>query len=157
MEKAQSLSSQPPEIIAQTDVFFRAAVGRLKLRILSPAHGELIFYDRTDQAGPKTSIYMVSVTNQPSALRAVLSAACGEDITVQKIRKRYLIGRTRVHVDAVENLGDFVELEVMLKEGENPDDGVVEAQNLMDELGIKQADLIENAYADLLKVQTFPA
>lgn len=150
---ARRMSSEPPTTVEQTDVFFRTEAGRLKLSILSPGYGELIFYDRPDQAGPKTNTYTISITNQPSALRAVLSAAYGEDVIVRKVRKLYLAGRTRIHVDAVEDLGDFVELEVVLEDAENPDDGIAEAHALMAELGIRRSNLVEGACADLLKAR----
>lgn len=64
-----------------------------------------------------------------------------------------MIGRTRVHIDKVEKLGDFVELEVVLEDGENIADGVEEAYALMEKLGIKELDLVEGAYADLLRLR----
>jgi adenylate cyclase class IV len=149
--KANALSAAAPEIIQQVDVFFRTACGRLKLRFLSPTHGELIFYQRTDQAGPKMSSYSIYSTNNPTGLRGALSAAYGEDVTVEKVRTLYQIGRTRVHLDSVKHLGEFVELEVVLEDGEAVETGIAEAHRLMDDLGIQQGSLIEGAYADLLR------
>jgi adenylate cyclase len=149
--KAKSLSAAAPEIIEQVDVFFRTARGRLKLRFLSPTRGELIFYQRADQAGPKTSVYSIYSTSNPADLRAVLSATYGEDLTVEKVRTLYQIGRTRVHLDSVKHLGQFVELEVVLEDGEAAETGIAEAHRLMDDLGIQQEALIDEAYADLLR------
>jgi len=149
--KAKSLSAAAPEIIEQVDVFFRTARGRLKLRFVSPTRGELIFYQRADQAGPKTSVYSIYSTSNPADLRAVLSATYGEDVTVEKVRTLYQIGRTRVHLDSVKHLGQFVELEVVLEDGEAAETGIAEAHRLMDDLGIRQESLIEGAYADLLR------
>jgi len=53
MNKAKSLTADEPKTIEQTDVFFKTDRGRLKLRFLSPTRGELIYYERADQAGPK--------------------------------------------------------------------------------------------------------
>lgn len=72
-------------------------------------------------------------------------------MTVEKTRILFLIGRTRVHLDDVKALGHFVELEVVLKEDEAPETAVAEAHRLMDQLGIRQEDLIAQAYADLLR------
>lgn len=149
--KAHALSSVAPETIAQTDVFFRTDRGRLKLRFLSPARGELIFYERVDQAGPKMSTYSRYSSDRPAELRDVLAATYGEDVTVEKTRILLRIGRTRVHLDDVRSLGYFVELEVVLEDDETPETAVAEAHRLMDQLGIRHADLIEQAYADLLR------
>lgn len=60
------------------------------------------------------------------------------------------MGQTRVHVDSVEGLGDFMELEVTLKEEETVEDGEKIAEKLMGELGVQKEDLISGAYHDLL-------
>ncbi|MBN3321162.1 JIP2 protein, partial [Atractosteus spatula] len=74
--------------------------------------GQLIFYERPDVVGPKLSNYSISVTNDPDGLKKVLSDALGVKGTVKKERHLYMVGQTRVHVDAVEGLGHFMELEV---------------------------------------------
>lgn len=61
-----------------------------------------------------------------------------------------MIGRTRVHLDDVKGLGHFLELEVVLNEGEPAEAGIEEAHALMAQLGIAPAQLIEEAYVDLL-------
>jgi len=151
MDRVESLAGSAPKVIEQTDVFFKTDRGRLKLRFLSGTQGELIFYERPDQAGPKTSVYSVYSTSNPADLRAVLSATYGEDVTVEKVRSLYLIGRTRVHLDQVKHLGQFVELEVVLEDGEAAEQGIAEADLLMGNLGIPTSNLIEGAYADLLR------
>jgi adenylate cyclase class IV len=149
--KVRSLAAAAPETIEQADVFFKTPRGRLKLRFLSPMRGQLIFYERADQAGPKTSVYSIYWTSDPTGLRAVLSATYGEEVTVEKVRMLFHIGRTRVHLDSVKHLGEFVELEVVLEDGEAAETGVAEAHRLMEDLGIAQESLIEGAYADLLR------
>lgn len=145
-----ALAQDGPIEIVQDDTFFACARGRLKLRALSAVAGELIFYERANQAGPKESFYVVSPTTSPDSLREVLSLACGQAGRVRKHRTLYLIGRTRVHLDRVEGLGDFVELEVVLRDGESSDSGEAEARRLMTVLGITPAQLREGAYVDLL-------
>ncbi|GAB5467791.1 MAG: class IV adenylate cyclase [Rhodospirillales bacterium] len=147
---AARLSGGPGEAIMQEDVFFRVEGGRLKLRILSPSLGQLIYYERADKPGPKTSSYSVVESDCPAALHALLTAALGERATVRKLRHLYLAGRTRIHLDAVQGLGDFLELEVVLQDSETERDGEREARALMAQLGIDESDLVEGAYVDLL-------
>ena len=147
---AAVLADGPARLIAQEDVFFNVPTGRLKLRFLSLSRGELIFYRRDDISGPKTSTYSVVETDCPGALRALLAAALGERAVVRKQRHLYLVGRTRIHLDAVEGLGDFLELEVVLADSEPSADGEREAAALMAKLGVDPRDLIEGAYVDLL-------
>ncbi|PKU28596.1 c-jun-amino-terminal kinase-interacting protein 2 [Limosa lapponica baueri] len=82
--------------------------------------------------------------------QAVLGQALGVLGVVRKERLLYLVGQTRVHLDSVEGLGDFLELEVVLTEEQTVEDGERVAQQLMKELGIEEQDLISGAYLDLL-------
>ncbi len=149
-ERARDLADADEETIIQRDVFFHCDSGRLKLRHLGPAHGHLIFYRRADTAGPKTSTYRISETDGPADLEAALAAAYGVRAVVSKTRTLLMMGRTRIHLDRVEGLGDFLELEVVLEEGEDPAAGVEEAHALMHRLGIEEDALIDCAYVDLL-------
>ena len=137
----------------QDDTFFTCARGRLKLRALSADAGQLIFYQRPNHAGPKASCFLIAPTSSPDTVREVLSRAYGQAGRVRKHRTLYRIGRTRVHLDRVENLGNFLELEVVLSEGEPSGPGVEEAHTLMAALGIAPVQLIEGAYVDLLAQQ----
>ncbi len=84
-----------------------------------------------------------------AALRQLLSETLGTIGRVQKRRQLFLVGRTRVHLDEVEGLGEFVELEVVLQPGEDHANGQVEAARLMEQLGIEPGDLVRQAYVDL--------
>jgi len=149
-EKVVALADAGPTEIAQDDTFFNCPAGRLKLRAFSNTHGELIFYRRSDQRGPKESYYVRTATAEPELLRQTLALAYGETGRVRKQRTLFLAGRTRIHLDEVERLGSFLELEVVLGEGEPADAGVREAEDLMSRLGIKAPQLIDRAYIDLL-------
>lgn len=149
--RAALLSEGDPEVIVQEDVFFHVPQGRLKLRFLSPTHGELIFYQRANHTGPKTSTYVLVETDCPHQLKTVLEAAYGIRNTVRKTRQLYMVGRTRIHIDHVEALGHFLELEVVMAESEDPRIGEQEAHALMKRLGINAMQLVEGAYVDLLE------
>jgi adenylate cyclase class IV len=146
----EELSDTPVETIEQRDTFFTSANGRLKLREFSPENGELIFYRRADIAGTKQSDYVIAPTSAPQSLLAVLSAALGAQQTVSKTRLLFIAGQTRIHLDSVVGLGWFIELEVVLRPDQSPDEGHQIARELMSALDIRADDLIECAYADLL-------
>lgn len=148
--RVAALAAGGPIDIVQDDTFFACARGRLKLRAFSDAEGQLIFYQRPDEAGPKESRFVVSPTSSPDTLRDALTRAYGEAGRVRKRRTLYLIGRTRVHLDRVEDLGDFLELEVVLDVGERAEAGVAEARRLMVALGVAPDQLVSGAYLDLL-------
>jgi predicted adenylyl cyclase CyaB len=151
---AAALADQGPTDIAQDDTFFRCELGRLKLRAFSATEGELIFYKRVNERGPKESFYLRVPTSSPGPLRETLSLAYGQVGRVVKHRTLYLVGRTRVHLDHVEGLGHFLELEVVLNENESCEEGVDEAHTLMSQLGVHPSDLIDVAYVDLLVEKT---
>jgi predicted adenylyl cyclase CyaB len=148
--RVAALADRGPVEIEQDDTFFVCERGRIKLRALSATEGQLIFYRRANQAGPKESRFVISPTASPDTLRDALSLAYGSAGRVRKHRTVYLVGRTRVHLDRVESLGHFLELEVVLAEGESPDAGVKEARALMTALGLADDQLIDGAYVDLL-------
>lgn len=148
--RAAALADAGPEEIVQEDVFFTCGNGRLKLRLFGDGTGELIFYRRPDQPGPKESYYIRSATAAPASLCEALSLAYGQAGRVRKRRTLFLVGRTRVHLDRVEGLGQFLELEVVLEEAEDTDVGVREAHALLQRLGIGAGQLIDAAYVDLL-------
>ncbi|HDZ8925734.1 class IV adenylate cyclase [Aeromonas dhakensis] len=150
LPKALAIADQGPVEIEQDDTFFRCDAGRLKLRTLSPSAGELIFYRRADQQGPKESFYQLTPTHEPDRLRETISLAWGQIGRVQKKRTLLLVGRTRIHLDRVQGLGHFLELEVVLEEDEPLEAGMQEANDLMAQLGVEPSRLIEGAYLDLL-------
>jgi predicted adenylyl cyclase CyaB len=147
---AAAIADQGPTEILQDDTFFACDAGRLKLRAFSNSQGELIFYQRSNQSGPKESFYVRTPTAAPDSLRETLTLAYGTVGRVRKHRTLFLAGRTRIHLDSVEDLGDFLELEVVLDEGEPLENGVREAHRLMQQLGVTPSQLIDRAYVDLL-------
>lgn len=154
--RARRIAGEGPVDISQDDTFFACPNGRLKLRQLAPGRGELIHYDRPDQEGPKLSRYVIAPTSDPAALREALARAWGVGGRVRKQRRLYLAGRTRIHLDRVEGLGDFLELEVVLEAGDDLAGGEAEARRIMEALGVAEADLVEGAYVDLIAAQAAP-
>jgi len=149
--RARQLSDQPAQLIPQVDTFFASSQGRLKLRELAPGRGQLVYYVRADRDGPKRSDYRIFETSDVAGLRDLLTLALGVRGVVKKLRSLYLIGQTRLHLDRVEGLGEFMELEVVLRPDQSDQEGMRIADDLMSRLGIRQGDLLEGAYMDLLE------
>jgi predicted adenylyl cyclase CyaB len=151
---AAKISDVVVVLLKQEDVFFRSPSGRLKLRILNPNCGELIFYERADQHGPKYSSYVISKTTDPASLKNVLASALGIRGIVKKERLLYQVGHTRIHLDEVEGLGSFVELEFVMHLGQEMKEGTATLQALMKQLGVREEDLVAGAYVDLFSPST---
>lgn len=149
--RAQAISASAGETIRQQDTFFITPRGRLKLRELEGVPAQLIYYDRPDQGGPKRSDYRIFETSDPQGLKDMLALAYGVRGVVRKTRYLYLAGQTRIHVDDVEGLGQFMELEVVLRPGQTDVEGQGIAEGLMNDLGVDRADLLEAAYMDLME------
>ncbi len=151
---AARLSASKPEIIHQEDIFFRCDKGRLKLRVFEPGRGELILYHRDDVAEVCRSNYSISRTSDPAILCDILTKTLGVVGSVRKTRTLFMVGQTRVHIDQVEGLGDFLELEVVLEPGQSDGQGSDIANKMLGEFGIDKSDLIADAYIDLLASKT---
>ena len=147
---AKNLSGTEPEIPRQRDVFFPCPHARLKLRIFDANHGELIFYEREDAPGPRRSNCQIARTADPYALLEIFEQVLPSGGTVEKVRSLYIVGQTRIHIDQVKGLGNFLEIEVVLKKRQKDAEGLHIAHTLAKEFGITEDHLIPVAYVDLL-------
>ena len=148
--RAEALAGAPAELIVQDDSFFTVAHGRLKLREFADGSAELIHYHRADSTEAKASDYVRVPVAEAAALREALARANGLQGRVHKQRWLCLVGHTRIHLDRVAGLGDFMELEVVLQEGQSDAAGQAIAEGLMQQLGLAEAERLSGAYLDLL-------
>ena len=148
---AANLAFFGPEEIAQTDTYFDCRNGRLKLRQFADDSAELIAYQRADKQGPKTSTYHRIECPNPVEMIAGLTSVLGVRNIVKKRRTLYLIGQTRIHLDQVEGLGTFLELEVVLKSNETEAFGQSVASEILGKLKIGQSNLLSGSYIDLIE------
>ena len=147
---AESIADSTPKILDQVDTFFYCADGRLKLREFGNGRGELIHYRREDARGPVESSYLLLSVDQPRELLGVLLRAPGSHGTVSKRRTLYRQGRTRIHIDEVRGLGDFIEIEVVMAAGEAKEAGIEATGQLARQLQLSDAKAVEGSYLDLL-------
>ena len=150
LPRARALADRDAELIDQDDSFFAVPHGRLKLRQFADGSAELIHYHRPDSGEAKASDYVRVPVPEPAALREALARGCGLRGRVRKQRWLLLAGQTRIHLDRVEGLGDFMELEVVLRDGQDDATGAAIAEDLMRALGLAEAPRLAGAYLDLL-------
>jgi len=149
LARASSFADGAPVVIDQDDTFFAVAHGRLKLRRFADGSAELIQYHRPDRPDAKASDYVRVPVADADALGDALTRACS---TLGRVRKRRLLlmaGQTRIHLDRVDGLGDFLELEVVLRDGQSDADGTAIAERLLAALAVAPADRLAGAYLDL--------
>jgi len=150
IKQIEEIANTGPICLDQKDTFFNCPRGRLKLRVIADSAAELIYYVRPDSTEPSESNYIRSRIADPDSIFELLSKALGISGAVHKRRMLYIAGQTRIHLDEVEGLGEFIELEVMLRQEQDTDEGFRIARELMEILGISSEDLVDRAYVDLL-------
>ncbi len=138
-------------MIVQRDTYFRAAQGRLKLREEEPGEAHLIAYSRPDAAAVRMSSYRVVPVPDPPALLAALEQAPGVDVVVAKRRRLLLWETVRIHLDEVDGLGSFLELEAVAEPGSDLTRERRQVAQLREALQIGDDALREGSYADALR------
>ena len=148
--RAQTIATHWLGMDEQVDTYFRVASGRLKLRESSLSGGQLVPYLRPDAPLARRSEYVVIPVPEPERTKRLLSELLGVHRVVRKRREIALYQNVRIHLDRVEGLGDFVELEAVWD-----GDGAGEAEQrekvafLRERLGIRDEDLVAASYEGL--------
>jgi homotetrameric cytidine deaminase len=155
LERALAIGAEQIGEIRQRDTYFAGARGRLKLREQDtdgpPLFDELIEYSRPDSIDARTSTYRRVPVADAAPLREALDAAYGADVTVTKRRQLLLWEGVRIHLDDVEGLGTFLELEALGDPGSDLGAEHEKLERLRAELDIEDGDLIARSYADLVR------
>lgn len=134
----------------QVDTYFTVPNGRLKLRE-GNIENNLIFYERTNQAGPKNSRFHLVKVEDAKALKEVLTKSTGVKVVVKKKREIYYISNVKFHIDEVPGLGSFVEIEAGNILADLTQEQLKEQCDFyVKEFGIAPQDLIEVSYSDML-------
>lgn len=134
----------------QIDTYFNTSQGRLKLRE-GKIESNLIQYLREDKEGPKHSQVSLYKSSPNSSLKQTLTNALGILVVVDKQREIYFIDNVKFHIDTVENLGTFVEIEAIDETGiRNKEELLEQCQYYLDLFGIKEEELVRVSYSDLL-------
>jgi homotetrameric cytidine deaminase len=149
--RCQALGAVDEGVLEQRDTYFAGRHGRLKLREETGSGAELIAYRRPDTTEAQQSAFIRAAATDPATLREALDAAVGETVVVVKRRRLFVWEHVRIHLDDVEGLGTFIELEAMVGPGLNaPGEAAEKVARLRSELAIADDALVAVGYSDLL-------
>jgi adenylate cyclase, class 2 len=154
LERALALGATDEGVLAQRDTYFGRAKGRLKLREQeggTESGARLIAYVRPDDREARTSNYRLAEVDDPAALADALDAALGTLVVVDKRRRLLLYENVRIHLDRVERLGDFVELEAVAAGPGGPAAEEPKVRELCAALNITGDQMVARGYVDLLE------
>jgi len=134
----------------QIDTYFKVNKGRLKLRE-GNIENYLIFYERENKKGPKQSKVNLFKNKPGSSLKEILSKSLGILVIVDKKREIYFIKNVKFHIDTVKNMGTFMEIEAIDKDGTIGKNKLQkQCQYYLDLFGVTKDNLLSTSYSDIL-------
>ena len=148
-QRLANFQAEHRHTMTQLDTYFNVPQGRLKLREIDTHKAELIYYERSDLAESRYSNYQICDVPEPMAFKQIATMALGVKGVVEKQRELWMFGDTRIHLDEVKDLGQFVELETVIH-SQTEAEAQTEHQLVKDTLGIKEEDLVSVSYSDLI-------
>ncbi len=149
------------ETVHQIDTYFHVTKGkdalksgacqpRLKLREVNGwSEGWLIYYERPNQEESRYSQYQLCEIADPGSLKNLLTLALGVKTIVKKQREIWMFNHTRIHLDTVTDLGQFIELETVFQ-GQTEVDAIDEHRYVKTTLRLDTTDPIAVSYSDLI-------
>jgi adenylate cyclase, class 2 len=147
------LLSLNPQFIGtdhQIDTYYNVAQGRLKLRE-GNIENSLIHYERSDFASAKQSSIILYQHHPNNSLKQILEKVHGVKVVVDKKRKIYFIDNVKFHFDTVDQLGTYVEVEAIDKDGSYSIEKLKEqCDYYANFFNIQEQDFISQSYSDLL-------
>jgi predicted adenylyl cyclase CyaB len=150
-ECARAVATEWIGVDDQVDTYFVTRAGRLKLRESSRSGAQLIPYLRPAEPAAKRSDYQVIPVEDGPGLVRQLTALLGIHRIVRKRREVAFYQNVRIHLDRVEGLGTFLELEAVWDGAQS---GVAEQERklafLRERLGVQDRDLLAGSYETLL-------
>jgi adenylate cyclase, class 2 len=149
-KRAEAIGFDFRGVLSQHDTFFATPHGKLKLRI-QPDGAWLIHYQRRPDSKLEVSNYQIAAVADSSRVREVLAAALGIIAEVSKTRVLLVRRNIRLHLDKVEGLGDFGEIEAVLSPDNAPHDYQAEIAGILDALQIRASELIQPSYFELIQ------
>ena len=149
-QTCERLGAQLVQSERQRDTYFSTGAYRMKLRESSLGKHFMIWYSRPNESNSRKSSYRLLPVADPAAKRQIFAASMGVKAEVEKARHLYQYGPTRIHIDYVEGLGEFIEFEYVVSEEAPEEEGYRVIERLREEFGINDEDLIAGSYSDLV-------
>lgn len=150
----ETLGAEAQGALVQRDTYFHVPNGRLKLRQEEHGKPHLIAYERPDQAGPRESRYRLVDVDHVEELIAALSSTLGIKVVVAKVRRLFLWKNVRIHLDEVDDLGSFLELEAVASPESTLAQDEAHVATMRRAFGLADSDLIGVSYCDLALART---
>jgi adenylate cyclase, class 2 len=150
VEVCRALGAQDRGPIAQCDTYFAVSNGGLKLREEQPGRPHLIQFQKTSDPWQTESRYRIVELPDGRGLRAALASAIGVRGVVVKRRRLWLWRSVRIHLDEVEHLGTFIELEAVAPPESDLADERQLVARLRDAFEITDERLVALGYAEQL-------
>ncbi len=132
----------------QTDTYYKVTDGRLKRRETPGEETEYIFYERPNEAGPKISSF--TIYSERQATERFGREPLPTWLVVKKRRELHMLGSTRIHLDQVEGLGQFLELESLVSREHPTEQARIAVTELRKALSPVLGEAIDCGYSDLL-------
>lgn len=145
-----SLRAENRGVLFQQDTYFNAPRGRLKLREEANAAPQLVSYERSDLADQRESKYRLVTIEDADELKAALASTLGVRAVVVKQRQLFIWEDVRIHLDDVESLGSFIELEAVAPKSSDLSQEEERIRGLRNAFGIAEVDLVGGSYCDLI-------
>jgi len=148
---AERLGARLTWVDEQVDRYYQVGEGgRVKLRTCGRAPAELIRYARPETAGVRASEYEVLPVRDPEA-HACLVPKTPPVVVVRKMRELWLLDNVRIHLDTVDGLGTFLELEAVVDTLHDEARCHAQVHALLPEFGLAERDCVRASYSDLLR------
>ncbi len=150
-QRLEALGARREWVRQQKDTFYDVPNGWLKLREVEAEPAELISYRRTDGLdGLKSSDYDVETVGDGAAWKRLLGRVLNVASVVEKERTLWLYEHTRIHLDRVARLGDYLELETVVRDI-SPDEASAQTRHVIDALALRDDEFISVPYRELLE------
>ncbi|HXN13361.1 MAG TPA: class IV adenylate cyclase [Candidatus Acidoferrales bacterium] len=151
-ERARAIGYTRRAVLNQRDTFFRVANGKLKLREENGS-AVLIFYHRGESGPLMLSNYEIAKVADPPRTLRILATALGPIAVVEKVRTLMMRDNVRLHLDQVERLGEFGEIEAVIADGDDPERSRSAVNEILGALKVEKADLIDVSYFEMIAKQ----